>query len=266
YTTNHPEISMTSILPGYDYWNNSLKAIPVNMYSFAEIMAMALKLENSNNLLDISSVKYVFIPIRDLVNDQDFFVFFGKSRQYYIDQLNKISYLKKIDIGTKEIVVYENKDFRPHIYATAEKETIYKDLRPTIYDVKYKFVNPTEYKVSLKNVKTPFYLNFSESYHPQWNVYLGDFKWYSVLLNKQKAISNKNHFKNDAGLNSYVLDPKSICKQSACVQNKDGSHNINMTLYFAPQSYMYFGGIISLTTLFGVLSYLGYIGFSKLKK
>ncbi|MDP2946956.1 MAG: hypothetical protein Q8N88_02480, partial [Nanoarchaeota archaeon] len=38
-------------------------------------------------------------------------------KESFINELDKLPYLKKIDIGTKELVVYENKNYRPHIYS-----------------------------------------------------------------------------------------------------------------------------------------------------
>jgi len=213
----------------------------------------------ANSLLDLSSVKYVFVPLRETVNDDDDFISNVMDRGYYIKELNKIPYLSRINIGTKGIVAYENKNYRPHIYITTEKETIYKDVRPQIEDVRYEFVSPTEYTVALKNIVNPVYLNFSESYHPQWNLRVGNFNWLEVLLKGNYFISDNYHFENEATFNSYYLNPKQICKKFRCIKNKDGSYNINMTLYFAPQSYVYLGLIMSGGVLILVIGYLMYI-------
>lgn len=254
---NHPRVSMVDV--AYTTWGNLDKnKISSTKYTGAELMVLLLKNSYAKNLISLSSIKYIIIPVEDIANDDDFFIYYGKSRKYYIRQLDKIDYLHKVDIGTKEIVIYENYNYRPHVYATAEKETIYKDLRPMIYDLRYKFINPTEYTFSIKNVSNPFYLNFSESYHPDWKIRIGDFNWMNVLTDKNYFISDKNHLKNDASLNSYYIDPSVVCKVERCKVNKDGSYDISGTLYFAPQSYMYLGLIISGSTLIFVLSYLSF--------
>ncbi|HUD09799.1 MAG TPA: hypothetical protein VMR77_03285 [Patescibacteria group bacterium] len=261
YTTDHPLINMTLALSEYSYWSNSFRSTSASTYTPAELMTMALKLKNSGNVLDISSVKYVFVPTRDIANDEDFFVFYGKSRQYYIDQLNKLVYLKKINIGTKDVVVYENKNYKPHIYTTVEKETISRNVG--YKTINYEFINPTEYTFSVKNASSPFYLNFSEGYNPQWNLRVGSFSWIEVLVKGNYFIDDKYHLQNDANLNSYYINPNTICKIQSCKINKDGSYDISGTLYFKPQSYAYLGLVISGGVLISVLCFL-LVVFSKI--
>jgi hypothetical protein len=253
-SNNHPEAGWEL----FDYVNaHSLyEKENTDKLSIGEIRIRLMKKSYSNNLINISSVKYVFVPILDKINDGDLFINYGKSRDYYIGELDKISYLHKINIGAKEIVVYENYNYRPHIYITNNQETISKEQAYKTID--YKFVNPTEYTFSAKNVSTPFYLNFSESFNSGWDIRIGSFNWFRFFKNNNYFISDKYHFQNDVGLNSYVLDPKSICKQFACKQNKDGSYDISGTLYFSPQSYMNFGLIISGGTLILVLCFLSF--------
>lgn len=219
-----------------------------------EVEVKLMNKSYANSLLDISSVKYVFIPLRETVNDDDVFFFQLKDRGYYVKELDKIPYLSKINIGTKDIVAYENKNYKPHIYITDNQESINKTQPFTKID--YEFVNTTEYKINLKNISKPIYLNFSESYHPQWNLRVGSFNWIDVLTKKNYFVNNKNHYQNDATFNSYFIDPKAICKQFTCKQNKNGSYNIVGTLYFASQSYVYLGLIISGGTLLVVVGFL----------
>jgi hypothetical protein len=53
---------------------------------------------------------------------------------------------------------------------------------------------------------------------------------------------------------------------NGCKKNPDGSYDINLTLYFKPQSYFYLGLIISGTTLIGCLGYLLYAWWVGRKK
>ena len=242
-------------IPHTSRWSFRLNNLPLMSYysltnggwlSFADPINQVNFKNFINQLFDLTSVKYVFIPLEDKANDDNFFEYLGK-RKNFIDQVNKLNYLKKINIGTKEIIVYENKDYRPHIYLTNNKETIYKNIPYIKTD--YKYINPTQYKVNLTNIKNPVYLNFSESYHPYWKIRVGKFNWLKSIFEKDYFLSDEYHSKNDVLLNSFYIDPKSICQNiSNC--------NISLTLYFAPQSYVYLGGIISLTTLAVILGYL----------
>ena len=229
------------------------------------------KIKNANELFDSTSIKYVIVPINDFANDADPFYWYGRSenpsiRDWYINELDKINFLEKIDIGTEELVVYENKDFRPHIYATQEKETVYREI--PYEKVKFEQKNPTEYKVLLKNISQPAYLNFSESYHPDWKVRAGKFNWFNVLLDKNYFLPDKYHFKNNAKLNSFLINPEYI-KQNFSKEyykeNPDGSIDVELTLYFKPQSYFYLGLFISGTTFLACLVYLGYDHYKRRK-
>jgi len=261
YTNNHPKVGLVSVIDSnwLEFNKNN------NRIGFPEekrILQIIYK-KISNGLADSSSIKYVIVPLQDKANDDDFFVFYGNDRNFYIRELNKIRWLKKIDIGTKELVVYENEGYRPHIYTATQKETIYKEV--PYKKVAFQFKNPTEYKIKLKNIKQPFFLNFSEAFHSDWKLRVGGFNWFKVLTDKNYFLPDKYHFKNDATLNSFYIDPATICKTYNCKKNTDGSYDINLTLYFRPQSYMYLGLIISGTTLFACLSYLAFILCSKLR-
>jgi hypothetical protein len=267
-TNEHPRISdasvndekwgnYTSLMSGYD-------VLPEN-----EQILDPLKITNANNLFDNSSIKYVIVPLQDKANDDDFFIDYGgrenpNIRQWYIDQLDKVTWLKKIDISTKDLVMYENANYRPHIYVTSEQETVYKNLPFTTTDWQLK--DPTKYTVKLNNISKPVFLNFSEAYHQDWKLHLGNFNWFSVLLDKNYFIPDSNHFKNDAMLNSFYLDPAQICSGNKCEKNGDGSYNLELTLYFKPQSYFYLGLIISGTTLVGCFAYLSWDFVKRRKK
>ena len=254
FLSKQKEYFRTFWIPTNSRWSHRLNTMPVvsnynnnadHWQTYVVDGNQAYIKKFANQLFDISSIKYVIIPLEDKANDDNFFEYLGK-RKNFIDQVNKLSYLKRINIGTKEIIVYENKDYRPHIYLTDKKETIYKNIPFQKVDFQYK--NPTEYKIYLKNISKPVYLNFSEAYHPYWKIRVGEFHWFKVLTEKNYFLPDKYHFKNDALLNSFLIDPKSVCKNNL-------NCNINLTLYFAPQSYVYLGGIISLTTFVGIIGY-----------
>ena len=168
YTNNHPNVSVVNVIGSN--WRTFTKKDGEGIAEQKRI-AQIFNKQISDRLLDSSSIKYVAVPVQDKANDDDFFVFYGNDRNFYIRELNKISWLKKIDIGTKELVVYENEGYRSHIYTTTQKETIYKEV--PYKKVAFQFKNPTEYKIKLKNIKQPFFLNFSEAFHSDWKLRVG---------------------------------------------------------------------------------------------
>jgi len=147
-------------------------------------------------------------------------------------------------------------------------------LMPTIT---FKRVNPTKYVVSVENASTPFLLVFSESYDPQWKVYVEDRRekfdeiiaeysdlnvkeakhdWFKLTLQdvayllKRPAIDEIRHFKVNGYANAWYIDPKEI--------DADGDGRFTITIYYLPQSWFYVGLIISSLTLITCISCLLY--------
>jgi len=56
----------------------------------------------------------------------------------------------------------------------------------------------------LKNITKPVYINFAESYHPDWKLRAGNFNWFEAMIQNNYFFPEKNHIKNDAGLNSFL--------------------------------------------------------------
>jgi len=260
YTGSHPKVSVVATIE-----SSWLEFNRGNEIGLTEQKRITKIINNSlsNQLFDNSSIKYVIVPIQDISNDDDFFKYYG-NRKNFIEVLNNVPYLHKISINTKELVVYENYKYRPHIYTTQQNESILNEVSYT--QASSIFKNPTEYTISLKKVMEPRYINFSETFHPDWKMRVGEFNWFKVLVEKNYFIADKYHTESDAKLNSFYINPAIMCKSYTCKKNTDGSYDMNLTVYFRPQSYMYFGLIISGSTLAACLTYLAYSGIKKLKK
>ncbi|MCX6717244.1 MAG: hypothetical protein NTU76_01025 [Candidatus Taylorbacteria bacterium] len=262
FTNQKPKISDIAVIDSE--WKNLLKNYNENEKLTQDKIINVFKLPFAENLMDNSSIKYVIVPLQDVENDDDFFVSYGGDkdpniREWYIKELDKVDWLKKIDIGTQDLVVYENESYKPHIYLTKEKETIYSDV--AFQGIDWQFKNPTEYKISLKNLSKIQYLDFSESFHSDWKLRVGDFNWFKVLTDKNYFLPDDFHIKNNANLNTFKIDPDYIKQnfpKEDYKENPDGSIDVELTLYFKPQSYFYLGLIISGVTLLGCLGYLGY--------
>lgn len=243
-TNVHPKIGELNLLDG-----PAKKYIDAQKYkNLGEQFIAFFKQNNAHQLLNLMSVKYVIVPIVDTANDDNFYKSFIKTKKEYVQALDKISYLKKVDVGTKEIVVYENKTYRPHIYSTNEKESLKKSI--PYKAVPFTSHNTTQYTITLSHLKEPVYLNFTDNYHPDWKLHMGLFHWYDVFGNKTYFFPESFHTKNAVQLNSFLIDPAYIKKHSDKKDysiNPDGSVNLSLTLYFVPQSYMLLGGIISLS-------------------
>ena len=162
YTNQKPKVSNVNLINGQ--WKDYIPALekdddkmPIN-----EQIVEIFKVADADRIFDNSSTKYVVVPIENIASDDNFFIYYGEDknpniRDWYINELDQIPWLKKIDIGTKELVVYENEDYNPHIYADG---------------LSFQAINPTEYKISIKGLKNTEDLKFLESFHPDWKLYL----------------------------------------------------------------------------------------------
>jgi hypothetical protein len=213
--------------------------------------------------LDISSIQYVIVSIRVRDNAEDW-IGTDYNRDRYIRELDKLPYLEKVNAGTKDIVIYENKNYKPHIYTTSSQESLTQ--RVPYQTVEYSLIHPTEYKVRLEKVKQPLYLHFSEAYHPQWKIRVGDFNRFASVMDEEYFIPEKYHRLNYPNLQSFELNPQELCRQYSCTMNNDGTYNFDLTLYFRPQTYLYIGLIISGSVLIICIIYLVYEGLKYIKE
>ena len=212
YTNNHPAISLLS----------------TNWTCKESVECTQILTKNiSDRLLDEHSVKYVIVPIQDFENDDDFFIHFGKSRNYYITELSKLSYLKRINIENGDLAVFENSNFKPRIYLSDNK-------------VIHSSVNPTQYNLIISLGDEPTILHFTETYHPDWKLRIGHFSWFDSLFQSNYYYPDTYHSLSDIGLHQWKINPDWLHSEGF----KRGD-SVPITLYFAPQAYTYVGGIVS---------------------
>ncbi|MFA5993857.1 MAG: carbohydrate binding domain-containing protein [Parcubacteria group bacterium] len=140
FTNQKPKISSVAMLNGG--WKNLIDTGNKDEKLIQDNIINTFKLSFSNNLLDSSSVKYVIVPPQDVANDDDFFIYYGGDknldiRQWYISELDKINWLKKIDIGTKDLMIYENENYKEPIFSSSSLVNI-NSLKNI--DKKYTFI------------------------------------------------------------------------------------------------------------------------------
>lgn len=201
---------------------------------------------------DLSSIKYVIVPLKDVANDDNFYIFFGGKIKPYKRQLEKLSWLKQVDIGAQRVSVYENMGFRPHFYTSDNVPTLQREL--PYNEIASDARNPAEYHLKLKNVSSPVYVNLSEKFHPGWRLRLGAFKLTQVFKNDY-FLPDRFHSRTDVDLNIFYLDLPAI-KHSApnsIKVNQDGTVDLEMTVFFYPQIWFYLGLVLSAITLFGTV-------------
>ncbi|QQS61168.1 MAG: hypothetical protein IPN70_04770 [Candidatus Moraniibacteriota bacterium] len=160
----------------------------------------------------------------------------------------------------------------------------------SVKDVNLDFVkiNPSQYRIKIKNISALAFFEFHQSFNTQWKLYSEDFLSKDNCLdhkeykgfNTNECIINerffyykdflklfKNSFFEESHemindyANQWTINPKYIKEnfpKDSWEENPDGSINVSMTLYFKPQSYFYLGMFISSIILIGCIGYLGY--------
>jgi hypothetical protein len=220
----------------------------------AEKTVEFLMSEEGRRLLSNSSVGYVVIFVEDKQSNNNLRRDTGKNRFYYEEEFAKISYLKKINIGLENIVLYKNKNYKPHLYLTEEKETLEKDVPHK--EIKHQMINSSEYRLMFNNISKPYYLNFTERYGGG-RIRIGEFDWWKVLTDKNYFLPEQINSQSSIRFNQFYIDPKEFCNKDNCrIQN--GSYSFEATLYAPSQSYLYLGLIISGLTLILVLGGIAY--------
>jgi hypothetical protein len=113
-----------------------------------------------------------------------------------------------------------------------------ENFRPSI---DFRKINPAKYEITVKNATAPYFIVFSENYHPQWKAYYGEVSWIETLL--RDPLPEEKHLMVNGYANSWELDE---------------TGDYRLTLYFRPQSMFYLGLIVSALTFLGCIGYLGY--------
>lgn len=253
-TNTHPAVSMLLNIDTTfaDFSTSKQKKLEDHLYD-------PFNTHDFNFLLDKQSIQYIVVP-SNLVWDDVKSPW--RNPENFIDKLDTVSFLKKLDIPSlvqDNIYVYENENYRPHIYLTQKEETIRQEVAFEKAD--FEFKNPTEYSLDLKNISEPTYINFSEKYHPDWRVCIGECHWFDALAKKDYFLPDSFHSENDATLNSFLLDPEYIKKnfpKDAYTVNPNGSINLELTLYFKPQAYYFVGLLVSISAFIVSIIFLVY--------
>ncbi len=169
----------TMLLGYYSNMNPQISARDYFKEYSQEKLYKVIAKNESNNSLDYASVKYVIIP-KD--TEKEIFLtdreFDKEKYKNAVKSLDKISWLEKVK-AFGDIVVYENKNYKDHIWCDCDAK------------INYQFVNPTLYKISVKNYKKGDKIIFSEAYDSLWTI------------NDGKNIKNSERF--EKSLNSFIL-------------------------------------------------------------
>jgi hypothetical protein len=126
-TPIHPDISASTAISGA--WNGLYQSNPVftnngtqpsSEQKITSVYAMGIARE----LMKIGSIKYIVVPARDSSGVDDVIGNYGNDRNYYIDVLEQLGFLKKLDLQMDGLVVYENEAYKPYIHSSTSLKAI----------------------------------------------------------------------------------------------------------------------------------------------
>lgn len=223
------------ILPALDEYTkmeNTSNSIKNTEHQIFDLISQSY----SDNILDRLSVKYLIIPDSNGTQDDIFNIYKYSDRGYVLTLLSGLPYLKKIDINSNDIFIFENTNYRPLLYLTSHRESA--QTPEEFVQVYYQKVSPVRYTVFVRNIKDKVYLNFTQSYDRNWKLYI-----------KGNQLPDDFHEISDLGLNQYSLRPQYFI-------DNDYGLDLELTLFYSPQRLTHIGFIISLISTIIVITYL----------
>ena len=173
--------------------------------------------------LSLMAIKYVIVPF-----DSEGEIFLAE-RKYNQQQRKEVEefldtiFWLKKIDVTDKVAVYEMPSHKDHFFVP-EKE---------INSIDWTMINPTKYIIHISKIAQPFNLVFSETYDELWQAKIGE------TIISSREWNNLNNFSiNQAG-------------------------DLEITIEFTAQKYVYLGGIISILTLLFSFGSLGYFWLKK---
>lgn len=201
------------------------------------------------------NVQYIILN-RDISYDLQQSYLYG--RELYDSQMNR-SFMdsvlgdKVVDFGDRySLYAIHPKFFSEKIYLTGGSVNT--------YELDFEKKASYEYTLSIRNLQGKKRLIFLDPYHKQWELYFSQGRIPFLTGSQDIALDYAN---------SWTIDPAYIKQnfpKDSYSENLDGSIDLDLTLYFKPQSYFYLGLIISGITLLGCVGYLSYIGIRNVRE
>jgi len=229
---------------------------------------LSFKEYNEANRID----KYKFLKILQKFSGK-YILLHNDIEKYWIDN-SKITYntIKELEANNIIKKLDENEYFA--LYELDENYLI-----PLVFSDKnklsFKKSSPVKYEVYLYNLKNKTNIEFHQSYNSQWKLYLKSnpgnslckpsgyyknsktteceqttqlFEISDIAYIWQNSMSDDTHKMVNEYANGWIIDPEYIIAnypEEYYNKNPDGSIDIELTLYFKPQSYFYMGLMIS---------------------
>ncbi len=198
-------------------------------YSTSKVISTMQDKSFEKTLQDIS-VKYVIVP------DDTESIIFLKDGKYdektylkTIKDIRKIKWLKEINCSVVKLLNCSDPVFgKIAVFEVSNPKDHFWSERPG-FKINYKNINPSKYEVVVENAIKGDRVVFAEGYDNNWEASNKEMGYYF------KSVRYNKYF------NSFILP-------------KDGSYKIE--IYFGPQKWVNIGLVVSVVTLFSVVTFL----------
>lgn len=117
YSSQHPMLDGASLV-GQDWGKYALQDQAGKNLPIQDQIANLTSDKVAQTAFNNTSIKYVIIPFNDPANDDTPFKSYGNNRDYYVKALSAVSWLKRIDIGARNLIIYENLGYKPHLVSS----------------------------------------------------------------------------------------------------------------------------------------------------
>lgn len=137
-----------------------------------------------------------------------------------------------------------------------------EEIKKKLPQVSFRKINPTRYEVNVCGANGPFWLIFSDSFHPSWRAYMYDPLRSRSLLNVSKSIIGNSqgwfvekkelplHIKANVFANGWWVDPKSLGVKFKRIGDQYEYDQFQLMIEFSQQKWFEWGLLISLSLIF----------------
>ena len=196
-----------------------------------ETFYSAIQNDRFTQYLRAASIKYLVIPIRDIANDDDFYIYYGNNKNRFENILFNIPGIKRLNNNFGDLIVYEVENYNGLVTIENSKGIQSRLASECPTSTKCNFSLPS-------HIEQPFFIDFSNRFDPGWRVYLNanDGLLYPPPENQLRTLK---HEINEFGFNRFYFD------EIAVNNLKD---NQSLTIYYQPQKNIVNGTLITIIT------------------
>jgi len=240
----HPRLNLVELSQGA--WRDSEKVAPGTAIPELQDTMAPFGSPYAANLMNQSGIRYVIVP-QYYPGTENNFLSDYPNRQRYGEELGKLPYLHKVESGIPDLIMYENPTYLSRFYLTSEG--VNSAEAPKIASnasLHWSIVDSARYTVQIDKAPAVVYLQFPETYTPDWRLYApGGLS--SALFGK--PIAGIIPERTDFGLMQYRLDLADLASKGLATKHADGTYSFSTTVFYRGQQWFYRGILLTILAI-----------------